>query len=63
VGSGTFVGGLATVNGSVTIADGSVVEGDIIVRDPKRKVTVFLTNGGTVKGEVVNAEVVDRPSN
>jgi DUF4097 and DUF4098 domain-containing protein YvlB len=46
----------------ITIAEGSVVEGDVIVRDDDRKVQVILESGGTVLGKVVNAEVVDRSS-
>jgi hypothetical protein len=44
----------------ITIADGSIVEGNIVVRDPKRQVKVILTGGGKVMGEVENAEVVER---
>ena len=46
----------------ITIADGSVVEGDVIVRDPKRKVKVILSGGGKVLGEIENAEIVERDS-
>jgi hypothetical protein len=44
----------------IRIADGSVVEGDIIVRDSRRQVKVILINGGKVEGTVENAEVVDQ---
>ena len=43
----------------ITITGGSVVEGDIIVRDARRKVTVILSDGGQVKGEIRNAEVIE----
>ena len=43
----------------ITIADGSVVEGDVIVRDSKRQVTVILSGGGRVEGEIRNAKVVE----
>ncbi|MCW8984148.1 MAG: hypothetical protein OQK55_02315, partial [Thermoanaerobaculales bacterium] len=46
----------------INISDGSVVEGDIIVRDPKRKVKVILSGGGKVMGEIKNAEVIERDS-
>lgn len=46
----------------ISISDGSVVEGDIIVRDPKRRVTVVLSGGGKVLGEIENAEVVESDS-
>jgi hypothetical protein len=46
----------------ITIADGSVVEGDIRVRDPKREVKVILSGGGKVLGEIENAEVVEDDS-
>jgi hypothetical protein len=38
------------------------VEGDIVVRDPKRKVNVILSGGGKVLGEIENAEVIERDS-
>jgi DUF4097 and DUF4098 domain-containing protein YvlB len=44
----------------VKILGGSVVEGDVIVEDSKRKVTVYLEGGGEVKGEIRGAEVVRR---
>jgi len=43
----------------IRISGGSVVEGDIIVRYAKRKVTVILSDGGQVKGEIRNAEVIE----
>jgi len=43
----------------ITITDGSVVEGNVVVRDPKRQVTVILSGGGQVKGEIHNAKVVE----
>ncbi|MBN2030818.1 hypothetical protein JW824_11295 [bacterium] len=42
----------------IRIAEGSVVEGDILVRDDRIDVIVILAEGGTVKGEVIDAEVV-----
>jgi len=46
----------------ITVSEGSVVEGAIIVRDEKRKVTVILSGGGKVMGEITNAEVIERDS-
>lgn len=46
----------------IRISGNSVVEGGIIVRDPGRRVTVILSDGGRVEGEVRNAEIVDRSS-
>ena len=43
----------------ITIADGSVVAGDVNVRDSKRQVTVILSGGAQVKGEIHNAKVVE----
>ncbi|MFC1493519.1 hypothetical protein ACFL6O_06110 [candidate division KSB1 bacterium] len=45
---------------TIEIADGSVVEGDVIVRDRDIEVTVYLMNGGKVEGKIVDAEVVER---
>jgi len=42
----------------ILITGDSVVQGDIIVRHPNRKVQVFLTEGGRVEGEIHDAEVV-----
>jgi hypothetical protein len=42
----------------ILITGASVVQGDIIVRHPDRKVQVFLTEGGRVEGEIHDAEVV-----
>jgi DUF4097 and DUF4098 domain-containing protein YvlB len=42
----------------ILITGNSVVQGDIIVRHSKRKVQVFLTEGGRVEGEIHDAEVV-----
>ena len=42
----------------IRLTDGSVVEGDVIVKTHKRKVTVVLAGGSEVKGEVDGAEVV-----
>ncbi|MEM7353224.1 MAG: hypothetical protein AAF657_20685 [Acidobacteriota bacterium] len=38
--------------------EGAIVEGDVIVEDPNRKVTVYLSDGGEVRGEIKDAEVV-----
>ncbi len=43
----------------IVIADGSVVEGGVVVRDADRQVKVILVRGGTVRGEIKNAEVVE----
>ncbi len=45
---------------TIEIADGSVVEGDIIVRDRDIDVTVYLINGGKVEGKIEDAEVIRR---
>ncbi|RMF61007.1 MAG: hypothetical protein D6743_14150 [Calditrichaeota bacterium] len=37
----------------------SVVEGDVVVKDPRRDVRVLLVEGGRVLGKVRNAEVVE----
>jgi DUF4097 and DUF4098 domain-containing protein YvlB len=42
----------------IRVSDGSVVEGDVIVRGARGEVTVHLSGGGEVKGEVRGAEVV-----
>lgn len=42
----------------ILITGDSVIQGDIIVRHPRRKVQVFLTEGGRVEGEIHDAEVV-----
>jgi hypothetical protein len=44
----------------ISISEGSVVKGDIIVRNPKRRVTVILESGGRIAGRVENAELIDR---
>ena len=44
----------------IIIADGSVVEGGINVRNERRKVTVILSGGGRVEGAVTNAEVIQQ---
>jgi hypothetical protein len=36
-----------------------VFEGVVVVRDSKRQVTVILSGGGQVKGEIHNAKVVE----
>jgi predicted acyltransferase (DUF342 family) len=41
----------------IEIADESVVEGDIEVRDPRLRVVVILTGGGRVLGDIEDAEV------
>jgi len=42
----------------IELRDGSVVEGDVDVRDEDRKVVVRLSGGAAVKGQVRGAEVV-----
>jgi predicted acyltransferase (DUF342 family) len=42
----------------IRVEGGSVVEGGIDVRDPERKVKVYLDKDSVIKGEVRNAEVV-----
>ena len=42
----------------IRIGEGSVVKGDIRVRDSDRRVRVILESGGTVLGRIENAEVV-----
>lgn len=44
----------------IEITDDSVVEGDIINKDDDTEVTVYLSNGGKVKGSVEGTEVVKR---
>ena len=40
--------------------DNSSVEGDIINEDPDYDVVVYLTNGGKVKGKIIDAKVVEK---
>ncbi len=42
----------------IRVLDGSVIEGDVIVKARKRKVTVVLAGGGEIQGEITGAEVV-----
>ncbi len=42
---------------AIKILDGAIVEGNIIVEDEDRDVTVYLENGGEVQGEIRGAEV------
>ena len=42
----------------IDVGDGSVVEGDVRVRGKNIQVTVYLSGGGEVKGDIVNAKVV-----
>lgn len=42
----------------ITISDDSVVDGDIVVEDTHKKVTVVLSRGGQVLGEIKGADVV-----
>ena len=44
----------------IEITDDSIVEGDIINKDDDTEVTVYLSNGGRVKGRVKGAKVVRR---
>jgi DUF4097 and DUF4098 domain-containing protein YvlB len=41
----------------IRVADGSVVQGDVIVQDPDVDVDVYLTNGGAVQGRIEGATV------
>jgi DUF4097 and DUF4098 domain-containing protein YvlB len=43
----------------VEIADGSVIEGDLIVEDRDLKVEVVLRSGGRVLGQIENAQVIE----
>ncbi|MBN1350833.1 hypothetical protein JXJ21_15550 [candidate division KSB1 bacterium] len=51
--------GLSDRRLKITIADDSLVEGDIIVEDDDIEVTVYLQRGGRVEGEIENAKVVE----
>ncbi len=42
----------------IKILEGSVVEGDVVVKDRSREVTVYLAGGGEVLGEIRHAEVI-----
>ncbi len=42
----------------IRIENGAVVRGSVVVEDGARPVKVFLEGDGSVKGEIVNAEVV-----
>jgi len=55
-------GGNSNDHGALTIriADRSVVEGDIVVEDKRRRVEVLISESGKVMGEIKNAEVVER---
>ena len=44
---------------NIRISGGSIVEGKIIVKDRRRDVRVYLSNGGRVLGEVEHAEVIN----
>jgi len=63
--AGAFVGGDIVIHGAsksaskveIRIADGSVVAGDIRVKN-QRKVQVVLSGGGEVQGKIKGAEVV-----
>jgi DUF4097 and DUF4098 domain-containing protein YvlB len=41
----------------IRVADGSVVQGDVIVQDPDVDVAVYLTDGGIVQGRIEGAAV------
>jgi len=43
----------------ITVADDSIVEGGVIVKDENVKVRVYLSNGGAINGKIVNAEVIE----
>lgn len=42
----------------IKIAEGSVLEGDVLVKDDRMDVIVILAEGGIVHGEIIDAEVV-----
>ncbi len=42
----------------IRVLEGSVIEGDVIVKSAKRKVKVVLSGGSEVQGEIDGAEVV-----
>jgi hypothetical protein len=42
----------------IRVVGGSIVEGGIDVRDPERKVKVYIDKESRVNGEIRNAEVV-----
>jgi predicted acyltransferase (DUF342 family) len=42
----------------IRVADGSVVQGDVIVQDPDVDVTVYLSEGGAVQGQIQGAAVL-----
>jgi hypothetical protein len=42
----------------IRLEGGSIVEGGIEVRDPDRKVKVYLDKDSAIQGDVRNAEVV-----
>ena len=43
----------------IYVTDESVVEGDVIVKDRYLDVAVVLSHGGTVKGRIRNAEIIE----
>ncbi|MBN2416686.1 hypothetical protein JXO52_12640 [bacterium] len=50
---------LTTYNGDVTLRRGSVVEGDIVIKEPKgssnhKEITIRLADASVVKGDVIN---------
>ncbi len=55
--SGHFFGGHGNVL-EIRVEGGSTVEGGIDVRDPERKVMVYVDKDSKVNGEIRNAEVV-----
>jgi len=54
---GHFFGGHGHVL-EIRVEEGSVVEGGIDVRDPERKVKVYIDKDSKVNGEIRNAEVI-----
>jgi hypothetical protein len=42
----------------IRVQGGSIVEGGIDVRDPERKVKVYIDKDSKVNGEIRNAEVI-----
>ncbi len=47
---------------TIRVEDGSVVEGNIEVRDPRNKVEVYIGKDAGVKGEIRNAKVIREKS-
>lgn len=43
----------------ITVANNSVIEGGVIVKDEHVNVRVYLSNGGLIQGKIINAEVIE----